>query len=359
MAKIAKDVFITHNFDETNRRRAQLVAGVLELINIPTITGENFDGRSISAGVQARIESARMVVALLTPDDDAQQPSQWTLQEVTWAVAQHIPCLLVVEEGVKFDGGIVGDLEQIRFAPENFASALVRIASQVQGMVSLGVNIPEHLPLHLSDPVQLLILNARENAKRRRWDEVLRLSEEALRLEPAAVEAALNKGAALMYLGQLTGAERHFHWMLNVFSGVEDSLMAKVHHNLGLIEELRDAGSLNTKSLRKQVKHFEKSLALNHKALDACAALILCRVALGELNDANALLMDSLKYRGFLKALHDLVETKGAVGHRLLSKLPDWLYSILFPTWDTDVDDAEQDYKVSALNEGTPEWRSI
>lgn len=345
MAKIAKEVFIIHHFDETSRKRARLVAGILELLNIPTITGENFDGQSISAGVQTRIKSARMVIALLTPDDAAQQPSQWTLQEVTWAIAHHVPCLLVVQEEVKFNGGIVGDLEQIRFAPEDFASALVRIVNQVQGMLSLGVNIPEHLPSsHLSDPVQLLILKAREYAKRQRWDEVLRLSEEALRLEPTATEAALNKGAALMHLGQLTGAEKLFQWMLEIFSEAEDSLMAKVHHNLGLIEELRDAGSLNMKSLRKQVKHFEKSLALNHKSVDARAALILCRVALGELNDANALLMESLKYPGFLKALHHLVETMGAVGHRLLSKLPDWLYSILFPTWDTDVDDDEQDY---------------
>ena len=349
MSKIAKHVFIIHHFDHISRERARLVAGILELINFPTITGENFGGGSISGGVQTRIESARMVIALLTPDvdivDDSRQPSQWTLQEVTWAVARHVPCLLVVEEGVKFKGGIVGDLEQIRFAPGDFASALMRIAKQVQTMMSLGVNISEHLPApHLSDPAQLLILQARVNTKRRRWDEVLRLSEEALRLDPAAAEAALNKGVALTYLGQLTSAERLFQRMLEVFSEAEDSLLAKVHHNLGLIEELRDAGSLNTKSLRKQIKHLEKSIALDHKAIYTRASLILCKVALGESNDANALLMDSLKHHGFPKALRKVVETQGAVGHRLLSKLPDWLYSILFPTWDTDVYDDEQEY---------------
>lgn len=344
MPQPGRYVFIAYHMDERGRGRAQLLADILNLINVPTVTGENLCGRKLSDGVPDMIQSARLLIALLTPAINTvgggRQPSQWTLQEVTWAVASHIPCLLVVEDGVNFNGGILGDLEQIRFATEDFAGALVRIAYQVQTMVSLGLDVPETLPdPGQCDHVRLRLLESRVYAKKGLWGDLLRVSEEALRLDPSCAVAALNKGVALVYLGQLSSAERLFQQITEDFVGIDNSLLAKVHNNLGLIEEMRDAGSLNIKSLRKQARHLEKSLALNHKSVCTRASLILCRVALGESSDATALLMESLKHRGFLEALRHVVETRGAVGHRLLSELPDWLYSILFPAWPTCIND--------------------
>lgn len=348
MSKAGKHVFIIHHFDAEGRKRANLLAEILQLLTIEVMFGENLGGQRISDGVRKRIESARLVVAVLTRDikvgEDTWQPSQWILQEVIWAVAHHVPCLLVVEEGVKFDGGIAGDLEQIRFAPGDFALSLARIVGQVQTMMSLDVDIPTILPHpNMSDRVRVLIMEARECAKKRRWDEVLRLSEEALRHDPTAAVAALNKGVAFVHLGQLTGAENFFLRMLQDFAGSEDSLLAKVYNNLAWVEQVKDAGSLNVKSLRKQARYLEKGLALDHNNVHSRASLILCRVALEELNEALALLMDSLKKLGFPKALRRETVAQGAVGHRLLSKLPDWLYSILFPTSHTNDDDKDND----------------
>ena len=351
MAETVKFVFVIHHLDEQGRARAELLAGILNLLNIPIKFGENLRGERISIGVQKLIEASHLVVALLTRDVEVGEgtwvPSQWVMQEVTWAAAHHVPCLLLVEEGVKFDAGIAGDLEQIRFAPDRFESILVRTVSQVQTLISLDTSISGGMPApNLSDRVKLLIMEGTEYAKKRRWDEVLRVSEEALQLDSRAAQAALRKGVALLHLGQLISAERFFLRMLEDFAGVEDSLLSRVYGNLALIEEVRDAGSLNVKALRKQARYLEKSLALDHKNIYTRAALILCRVALNELEEANAVLMDSLKYRGFPKALRRDVETKGAVGHRLLRQLPDWLYSLLFPTWHlNDEEDDEEDDK--------------
>lgn len=353
MSKTGKYVFIIHHFDKVGRERAELLAGILNLLNIQTKFGENLNGKRISDGLQSIIESASIAVVLLMRDVKVEEgtwlPSQWIIQEVTWAVAHHVPCLLLVEEGVKFDGGIAGDLEQIRFAPENFASTLVRAVNQVQTLLLLDTAISNNPPSpNLSDRVKLLILEAREYIKRRRWDEVLRVSEEILRLDSSSAQAMLNKGVGLLHLGQLVNAEKLFLRILEDFAGVEDSLLSKVHGNLALIEEVRDAGSLNVKALRKQARHLEKSLAYNHKNICSRAALALCRVALNESHEANAVLIDSLKYRGFPMALRRDVESKGAVGHRLLRQLPDWLYSLLFPTWhindeyDGDEDDKQE-----------------
>jgi tetratricopeptide (TPR) repeat protein len=349
MFETEKFVFIIHHFDEEGRARAELLAGILNLLNIPTKFGENLRGERISIGVQKLIEASHLVVVLLTRDvkvgEDGWMPSHWVTQEVTWAVAHHVPCLLLVEEGVRFDGGIAGDLEQIRFAPNRFAYILVRTVSQVQTLISLDTSISGGMPApNLSDRVRLLIMEGTEYAKKGSWDKVLRASEEALQLDSRAVQAALRKGVALLHLGQLVSAEKLFLRMLEDFAGVEDSLLSKVYGNLALIEELRDAGSLNVKALRKQAKYLEKSLALDHKNIYTRAALVLCRVALNELDEANAVLMDSLRYRGFPKALRRDVESKGAVGHRLLRQLPDWLYSLLFPTWQlNDEEDDKED----------------
>lgn len=346
MTKGRTYVFIVHHFDEEGRARANLLAGILNLLNITTVYGENLGGRPVSEEVRRRIEGASLVVVLLTRDikvgENEWQPTQWIMQEMTWAVAHHVPCLLVVEEGVSFDGGIAGDLEQIHFASGDFAGTLVRVTNQVKLLMSLGVDIPTGLPgANLSDRVRLLILEARECAKKGRWDEVLRLSEEALHLDPGAAEAALNKGVALARLNQLTASDRWFLWMLEEFVDAEDSLLSKVYYNLAVNEGVRDAGGLNVRSLRKQAKYLERSLSLDHKNVYARATLVLCRVALEELSEGVALLMDSLKHgMKFLRALRQVVETKGVVGHRLLSRLPDWLYSILFPTDSAD-DDAE------------------
>jgi hypothetical protein len=353
MSETENYVLFLHRLDEKGRERAELLAGILNLLNIRTRFAQDLKGARVSEGVQGLIEAAHIVVVLVTRDirvgEGAWLPSQWVLQEIAWAVAHHVPCLLLVEEGVEFDGGIAGDVEQIRFAPEDFAGVLVRTASQVLAMISLDTAIPRNPPgAPLSDRVRLLILEAREYAKKRRWAEVLRVSEEALRLDPGAALAALGKGVSLIHLGRLAAAERFFLQMLEDFAHAEDSLLSKVYGNLALIEEVRDAGAFNVRALRRQARLLEKSLALDHKNIYTRAALVLCRVALDEPGEAVAVLTDSLKYRGFPGALRRDVESKGAVGHRLLRQLPDWLYSLLFPTWH--IDDEDEDGE-----EGQPE----
>jgi hypothetical protein len=215
MLETVKFVFIIHHSDEQGRVRVELLAGILNLLNIPIKFGENLRGERLSVGVQKLIEASHLVVALLTLDvkvgEGTWVPSQWVMQEVTWAVAHHVPCLLLVEEGVKFDACIAGDLEQIRFAPDKFESILVRAVSQVQTLISLDTSISGGMPApNLSDHVKLLIMEGTEYAKKRRWDEVLRVSEEALQLDSRAAQAALRKGVALLHLGQLISAERFF-----------------------------------------------------------------------------------------------------------------------------------------------------
>jgi tetratricopeptide (TPR) repeat protein len=333
MSKIKRRLFIIHHFDKQGRERAELLADILTLLTVEVVFGENFAGLRVSEGVQRRIAKAGLVVALLTRDvkvgEDIWQPSQWVIQEVTWAAAHRVPCLLVVEEGVRFDG-LLGDLEQIRFTSDGFARTLRRIHDQVETMMRLTVGIPDDMPRSKLSQVQVLIIAARRSARRCRWGEVLRLSEEALLLDPTAWEAALNKGVALVYLGHLKSAEQVFLRALEDFPGGGDLLLSKANHNLGWVGDVRDAGRLDPKALRKMARHWERALSLDRRCVDTRASLVLCRAALDELDEANFLLMDSLIYPGFLQVLKREIAAKGAIGHRLLGKLPEWLYPVLF-----------------------------
>jgi tetratricopeptide (TPR) repeat protein len=344
MKPVAGHVFIMHHFDENGRSRARQLTDILKLLNISTVFGENFCGQEISAGVRSRIEDSRLVVGLLTRDVEISknkwQPSQWIVQEITWAVARGIPVLLAVENGVVFNGGLVGELEQIFFKNGDYTSAVHRIAKQAKSMMS-GVIVPQELPEESLDArVWVFILKARECGRKRQWKEVLSLSEQALRLDPKVWRAKLNYGLALVMLGHLSRAENVFEEMSRDFADNHQALAA-TYHNFGWIEEVRSAGSREMKSLRKQSRYYERSLALEASRIYTRASLLLCKALMSEKNQANTLLMASLKYRGFLTALRSEIDNRGWLGHQALRELPEWLYPTLFPTYDPNDDDDE------------------
>jgi hypothetical protein len=337
-----QDVFIVHAFDDRGEGCAKKLSEILSLINITTAMGRDLGGKPVSVEVRQRLKRAAVVVAVLTPDpENADRPSPWTLQEVAITIDNNIPCILVVEEGLVFSPGIAGDLEQIRFPPGDFGSVEVRVARQVDALVRLSTHIPDNPPdMSLDYRVRLLILDAREYGKKRLWPDVARVSDEALNLNPKTTSAAINKGVALVNMGHLVSAERFFQRILDEFDNADDSQLSKVHQNLAWVEGVRDAWGLNPKSLRKRVRHLEKSLALDPQNMHARASLLLCRVALEEHDEAHALLMESLNGGiKFIKALHQVVGTMGAIGHRLLGRLPNWLYLLVFPIW-RDGDDS-------------------
>lgn len=353
MSTFNRYVFVIHHLAKASANQVTLLTETLKLLNINIMTGRNVGAVPLSAAMRTGIENARVVVAILTRDVRTGykrwQPSQWVIQEVTWAIAHDVPCLLAVEEGVVFDRALVGDLEQIRFAPGHFTQVMVQIVKHVQALVLRGAAIPRVLPeANLSDKVRLLIMQAREHAANDRWQEVLNCANEALGIDSTAWRAALTKGVAFAQLGRLRDAEQVFQAMLDDFSTKDDSILARVWYNLAWVEEERDAGSLSADSLQKQVAHLERSLSLDRRAPYTRALLILCKVATKDLDEATRLLADSLKVGGFIDALRHIVETKGSVGHLLMNELPNWLYPQVFPqsrlSKPYDDDNADDDY---------------
>jgi len=351
MSKLQRYVFIIHHFGERSRKDADLLKWILNERNISTMYGENVVGK-LSENVTRRIESAGVVVAILTRDVEIgggrYQPSQWTLQELTWAVALNVPCIIVLEEGVEFDGGLVGDLQQIRFAPGEFSSTLQRVFNQVKALLN-SVVISQELPEDvLNDRAWRLIVKAREEAAKGNFENVLRLSKEAWELDKTAWRAALNMGVALVKLGQLPQAKKIFLEILKTF---DDNGQAKAmaHHNLGWLEQVKSAGNPHDiKSLQAEVNCYEAALAAMHSKTHTRASLLQCQVLLGEVIEASTLLMQSLNYHGFLEALRYETIQRGYLGHQILRQLPEseWLYPLLFPVWHTDDDELRENHRL-------------
>lgn len=344
MSKTTKPVFIAHNFDEKGRKNADLLALVLRRDNIAAVYGEGLVGR-VSDKIQELIEKSCLVVAVLTRDVEITggryQPSQWPIEEVIWAIARRVPCILTVEEGVEFDGGIAGDLEQIRFAPGDFGSILERVVNQVTALLNALVTPPDLPEDDLSDRIWRLIVKSREEAAKGNLENVLRLCDAALELDPKAWRALLNKALALVKLGRLREAERV---LLEIVKTFKANPQAKTwaYHNLGWLEQVRSAGDpRNVEALRAEAGFYEAALVEMHSNIQSRVSLIQCRVLLGELSEASDLLMQSLNYRGFLAVLRYETEQRGYLGHQILRELPEseWLYPLLFPVWHAAGDD--------------------
>lgn len=346
MSRAGDYAAIIFHMDEEGRARADLLAGALNLAKIRTKKGEHLGGKRVSEGVKELITSARVVVALLSRDvkvgEGVWHPSQWCQQELGFAEGRERPVVLAVEAGVYAESGILGDLEQIPFSPGRFSDALMTIVNQVQSLMLLDTELSKDpVRPNLDDHAARLIWDARAAIARGQWNQVLEYSAEAVALDASAGQAVLNMGVAYIHKGCLNKAEQLFQKMLQDFAG-EEGLLSKVHANLGLIEELRDGGRLRATAMRKQARHLEQSIHLNHRNVASRAALVLCRGALEEQKEASTLLMDSLRYRNFIPALRREIDSKGSVGHDLLRRLEaPWLPPLLFPVWD-DCDDGEQ-----------------
>jgi hypothetical protein len=136
--------------------------------------------------------------------------------------------------------------------------------------------------------------------------------------------------------------------MLKAFDG-NNQAKAMAYHNLGWREQVRSAGDhKNAESLQAEASYYEKALAAMHSKTHTRASLIQCKVLLGELSAASALLLQSLNYSGFLEALRYETENRGYLGHQILRQLPEseWLYPLLFPVWRSTDDELRETHRL-------------
>jgi hypothetical protein len=126
-----KTVFIAHSFDPVGKSYVYELIKFLNLIGFKVSTGEGFSPERVSKKVRDRLTSQEVVIVIVSQQED----TTWLIQEATGATFAEKPLILLIEQGVEFKPGILGDLEYIQFSKSYIASTFVPI---LEGLQSLG-----------------------------------------------------------------------------------------------------------------------------------------------------------------------------------------------------------------------------
>jgi hypothetical protein len=108
---LKKTVFLAHRFDESGRMAASAVATFLGRLGFQVSEGEGYESKDIPEKVSSRIRAQDIFVCVVTEGD----PS-WLLSEAAFAKALHRYVVILVQQEVTFNKGILGgDFEHISF----------------------------------------------------------------------------------------------------------------------------------------------------------------------------------------------------------------------------------------------------
>jgi len=345
-------IFISTSFEPLRKAQADQLATILGLIGFEVMFGDEMYQESIPEGIQNRIAVASAVIGLLTRREkyesrEAWATHPWVIAELVWAHSKNKPCILLLEDGVEFDGTLLGNREVIRFCSDNFAEALVTAVkyfhkslreASIMGRTTVKEEpivsrvIDEPIEEEWEESVKNLIAESRACALKKDFEGALKACNEALQQDPTCWRALANKGMALAHLGQWMAADDAFSQVINQFPNNEHA-MARAYHNRGWVIALRDGwADASLESLEARHDFFASSLELETSRVYTRASLLICKVLLGRLDEATLLLERSLKHQGFIDVLKEEISRVGHVGHDVLRQLPRWLAHMLFPS---------------------------
>lgn len=129
--RLKRTVFIAHSFDDVGRSYAFQLTKFLSLLGFEVATGEGFSPESVSAKVRRRLLAQEIVIAVMSHKDDL----TWLIQESASVSLVAKPIFLLIERGVEFKPGILGDQEYILFEPGQITGAFTPI---LEGLRELG-----------------------------------------------------------------------------------------------------------------------------------------------------------------------------------------------------------------------------
>lgn len=134
-----RTAFIAHSFDDIGEETARVVIHLLELLDFKVVTGKRYSSKSISEKVKRRVREQGIVICILTKKWETTEgeslPAQWVIQEAAFTEGLGKPLFLFLEEGVKKDLGIHGDIEYIPFSAGNLTEPLLKL---IEGLKELG-----------------------------------------------------------------------------------------------------------------------------------------------------------------------------------------------------------------------------
>ncbi len=116
---LKKSVFLAHRFDDSGKTVAGSLKVFLQRLGFDVAEGAGYEARDIPQKVADRIRSQDIFLCVATPGD-----SSWTLSETAFAKALNKYVIILCQDGVAFNKGIVGaDHEYLSFPKDNVEKA--------------------------------------------------------------------------------------------------------------------------------------------------------------------------------------------------------------------------------------------
>lgn len=131
-----RTVFLAYAFRDPDRELAATVERLLASHNVRAVTGEALGGESINPEVQARIQKADGLIALLTRREQLASGGwtthDWVRDEIGYARGLNPPkdAIALLEEGVSL-GGAWAQNEYIPLVRASLADALLRLSETI------------------------------------------------------------------------------------------------------------------------------------------------------------------------------------------------------------------------------------
>lgn len=129
-------VFLAFGYNQRDAWVKDLVVPMVEAFGVEAATGEEVPGQALSPAIQELIRNSDALIAFLTRRDQLANGSwtthPWVLGELTHGQSSGLARLLpVVEEGVDYQPGIVGNLQRLAFQEARRDECLVALARAI------------------------------------------------------------------------------------------------------------------------------------------------------------------------------------------------------------------------------------
>ena len=129
--QLRRTAFIARAFTDVGRSYAFQLTKFLSLLGFEVATGEGYSPERVSDKVKRRLTAQQIVIVVLSKQGDV----TWLTQEMSGAEFAGKPIVLLVEQGVEFKPGVLGDIEYIQFPEGEIAASFAPI---LEGLRELG-----------------------------------------------------------------------------------------------------------------------------------------------------------------------------------------------------------------------------
>lgn len=346
MAQELRPVFIATSLAKKCRKRAQRLADFITHFGFCCVFGEGFGGGSISKGVRSGINSSIFVIAILSRESKTGRgrwnPPPWVVQELVLADDLGKPCLLLVEKGVRFTGGLLGDVEYISFNADSFSEVFPEVLLQVKAILrreGLTIGVKEDDPIQVYFPriegkkdfPKALHEKVMSLMGRGSYDEALGLAEKLTATYPKYWRGWISLGVILVKQWNLVKGGAVFTKVSEDFSSDDEACGAALH-NLACVLELKSGPEPSVEALNECARLYEMALVRDKTRVYTRAALICIYALLDETEKAHALLTESALYgEEFIKAMRHELDSRGAARIKILSRLPELAQNLIYP----------------------------